>query len=1178
MASAAHVGPATIAGYVLKERIGRGGAGTVYRAARAGEADVALKTVQAGSPSAVASLRNEIRVLRRVRHPCVVAIVDDGVEAGMPWLAMELVEGEGLEALLQRNAKKGPRAPDPTLLTVLRRIAETLAYLHGRGLVHRDLSPRNVIVRDARPVLIDFGFASIANEEGRRSIEEGAGGLGTVPYLAPEQIARDEIDARTDLYAFGCLLHEALVGRPPFVGSPQEIVRAHLNAPVLPPSSLTPGIPPELDALVASLLAKDRRARTAYALDVVDRLSLLGAEGLDVEPATKPQAYLYACPLVGRREAVAQLDAHLADAAGGAGSFLCVSGESGVGKTRLLAEAVRLARAHGMTVVSGRCVSVEVDAHRGPDPSSGSLHPLRSLLQLAADRSRDGGPGETETLFGTEQPLIADHDPTLSQVVGPVSQRVPLSPEGAREQIVGEARHLLRALGSQGPLLVLFDDLQWADELTFAVLESLRRDFFAGLGVCVVGAYRTDEIGHARLDALRQVATTLEVGRLDRDASELIAREMLGAHAPESPILHHVLSDAQGNPFFLTEYMRTAVAEGWLRRGKLGGWSLQSPGRDALLVAQRLPLPQSVKGLFQRRLGDLDDRTRAVLLAAAVIGADVPLCCLRGVAPKMAAADFFESLDALCERQILRSRVDGHAFHHDKIRETIYELTPEEDRRRVHLRAAASLEAHRAEAGVHAPVSDEALAHHFAAGGKPASALAYLEKAAEVAFRTGAHRAAAEMFGRALDLGAAVGERDDARAATWRRKRAEARFALGDVEGCIEDSRAGLALLGHSMPRTDVGWALRVTTGVLALLAAFLAAAVGGRRRPRSDRLEEARCAAVLASSYYFTLSLTPMLAVLFWGLLWARRSNRPELVIEAEARLAYVAGVAGFPRVARAIFGHAGRLGTKKEHRAAHARALYLEALYGLGRGDWRGVVASAESAAETLKAAGDLQDAEIAQTVAAHADYYRGDVTTAAVGFEAVLASARDRTNVQHLGWGLFLTARSSLASERLDHAVTSLEEARRILQPLADRSSIAICEGLLATAYLRAGALDEASSVLAELLPRLSRGVMPLPPCFDAYLGAAEVAVALWRANRDDPARERDARRAVRALERFAAIFPFARPACRRWRGEILEASGRRSAALGELRASRIVAEQLGMKLEVMAARRAEERWRT
>src|ERR1700722_3251367 len=84
--------PSTIAGYVLKERIGHGGAGSVYRAARPGEREVALKTVKAGSASAVVSLRNEIRVLRRVRHPGVVDIVDEGVEAGMPWLAMDLVQ------------------------------------------------------------------------------------------------------------------------------------------------------------------------------------------------------------------------------------------------------------------------------------------------------------------------------------------------------------------------------------------------------------------------------------------------------------------------------------------------------------------------------------------------------------------------------------------------------------------------------------------------------------------------------------------------------------------------------------------------------------------------------------------------------------------------------------------------------------------------------------------------------------------------------------------------------------------------------------------------------------------------------------------------------------------------------------------------------------------------------
>ena len=292
--------PSSIAGYVLKERVGRGGAGTVYRAARPGERDVALKTVKAGSASAVLSLRNEIRVLRRVRHPGVVDIVDEGVEAGVPWLAMELVHGDRLDEVFQRRTATGPRTVDRSLLTVLRRVGETLAYLHGRGLVHRDLSPHNIIVRDAHPVLIDFGFASIAYEESRRRIDESTVGLGTLPYLAPEQIRGEELDARTDLYAFGCLLYEALAGRPPFVGSPQGIVRAHLTAEAVPPSQLAPEVPPELDA-VDPLAAREGSAHAhGYALDVVDRLALLGADGLAESAEVRPRTYLYACSLVGR--------------------------------------------------------------------------------------------------------------------------------------------------------------------------------------------------------------------------------------------------------------------------------------------------------------------------------------------------------------------------------------------------------------------------------------------------------------------------------------------------------------------------------------------------------------------------------------------------------------------------------------------------------------------------------------------------------------------------------------------------------------------------------------------------------------------------------------------------------------------------------------------------------------
>jgi hypothetical protein len=223
-----------------------------------------------------------------------------------------------------------------------------------------------------------------------------------------------------------------------------------------------------------------------------------------------------------------------------------------------------------------------------------------------------------------------------------------------------------------------------------------------------------------------------------------------------------------------------------------------------------------------------------------------------------------------------------------------------------------------------------------------------------------------------------------------------------------------------------------------------------------------------------------------------------------------------------------------------------------------------------------GDVQDVEIAQTVAAHARYYRGEVTLASAGFEVVLASARERTNRQHIGWALFAIARSSLALGQDHHAVRPLEEARDLLRTSSDRYSIAICEGLLATAYVKTKAFEAADAVLEELMPRLALGPMPLPPCFDAYLGAAEASFALWRRSPLDRKLARRAARALHELRRFAAAFPMARAASHRLRGEHFALGGRIRPAVAAFRTARGLARRRCMTLEAAAAQAAEDQW--
>jgi serine/threonine protein kinase len=195
---------------------------------------------------------------------------------------MELVTGPQLATTtVDFGASKTRRRT----LTILRRVASTLAFLHRRGVVHGDLTPSNVLLRaDDDPVLIDFGLAVELSATAPRN----AGGIatgkdrtfGTLAYMAPEQIRGEPIDARTDLYAFGCILYDALTGRAPFTGRHRDTVRRqHLEAPPCPPSLLAPGVPALLDDLTMRLLAKVPEERPENAAVVAAVLGSLGGKG-----------------------------------------------------------------------------------------------------------------------------------------------------------------------------------------------------------------------------------------------------------------------------------------------------------------------------------------------------------------------------------------------------------------------------------------------------------------------------------------------------------------------------------------------------------------------------------------------------------------------------------------------------------------------------------------------------------------------------------------------------------------------------------------------------------------------------------------------------------------------------------------------------------------------------------
>ena len=249
--------------YRLDSVIARGGMATVYLATDTRlDRAVAVKVMHralAEDPEFVARFTREAKASARISAPEVVAVHDQGTDADtrLAYLVMEHVRGINLRQLLQERGALPPARAVSLMEPVLR----ALAAAHAAGLVHRDIKPENVLLADdGRVKVADFGLARAVETS---TLTQTTGLLiGTVAYLAPEQVESGTADARTDVYAAGVLLWELLTGAPPYGGdSPLSVAYKHVNEDVPPPSSAVPGIPPELDALVVRATRRDPDAR-----------------------------------------------------------------------------------------------------------------------------------------------------------------------------------------------------------------------------------------------------------------------------------------------------------------------------------------------------------------------------------------------------------------------------------------------------------------------------------------------------------------------------------------------------------------------------------------------------------------------------------------------------------------------------------------------------------------------------------------------------------------------------------------------------------------------------------------------------------------------------------------------------------------------------------------------------
>jgi tetratricopeptide (TPR) repeat protein len=718
--------------YQLEAELGSGGMGVVYRARdNLLERDVAVKLLSTGSTGSQGHSRllEEARSAARLNHPNIVSIYDVGEADGTPFIIMEFVEGKTLEA-------DKPETIGEVVL-IARQLCAALEHAHSYGIIHRDLKPENVIITpNGTPKLMDFGLArSVASR-----LSEERGISGTVYYMAPELLLGQKFDGRADLYALGAVLYELLTQQLPFsADDPLAVISQHLYAPVVPPQVHRPDILKTLNDLIIRLLSKQPQDRPSSAREVARLLEQVDfpGDGPVVEAGTNIQLplldRLIRGRFIGRDVELKALRQRWGIAQEGQGHLVLISGEPGIGKSRLANEIIAYARLHGAYVLQGGSYEYETKM------------PYLPFVEGLRDWVHDQPPEVIRDRLAHTAVELTKLAPEIEAKLGPLEPNPPLTPDQERLRLFDNISRFLQNLATEKGLLVFFDDLHWADQSTLSLLHYLLRRLNADR-VLFLGAYREIELDRkhplsaALVDLNRErLVTRIQLKRFTEQECSTLLATMFGQEQITDEFSQAIYRETEGNPFFIEEVAKALVEQGQIYLEE-GQWE-----REAI---HELIVPQSIKEAIGRRLDRLNPECIEVLQSAAVIGKDFEFSHLAAVVD-LDEDLLLDFLDEANRAQLVEATSgEKFVFTHDKIREVLYEELNPIRQRRLHRRIMGVIEELYADQ-VKEHIAD--LAYHAVLGGELEKGLGYSTQAGEEAFRVFAHEEALNFYQNARD-------------------------------------------------------------------------------------------------------------------------------------------------------------------------------------------------------------------------------------------------------------------------------------------------------------------------------------------------------------------------------------------------------------------------------------------
>jgi adenylate cyclase len=817
--------------YHIIETIGRGGMGEVCLAEDVMlDRQVALKFVTApGESNALEQLLGEARAAAALDHPFICSIYEVTTLGDRPCIAMEYVRGESLEHRL----RAGP-LPLGEALRVADEIAEALEAAHKRRVVHRDLKPANVMLtEDGHIKVMDFGLATrlpaVDPAVGAPRHQAETGMLrGTPAYLAPERIRGDAADRRSDIFAFGILLHEILSGRNPFIRVGLDAtLAAILHEPAARLRDCAPAVPATLDGLVEGLLAKDPAARYQSFADV--RTALRHQSGDFTASAFLPAPVIADRPardgsarLIGRDMEGKHLARSIDEARSGRGSLTLLLGDAGIGKTRLAEEAMSQARERGCQTLIGRCYEQE------------GTPPLIPFIEVLEEAWRLMPPALFREAVGPSAPELARLMPELQRMFPEMAAPLELPPQLRQRFLFTNVRDFLVRSSQRTPLVIFIDDLQWADESTLQLTQHLASQLSAHpivmIAACRDAEPAAQETGKGRLHSLldrvrgqgrdalgfQAVRATLDqmIGQRHAHPIELrpfsdadVHTELaaLGGPNPPAALVRKFGEHTGGNPLFVRMLFRHLKDEGRLFDAR-GNWK-----RD--LELDEIEIPETVRIVLERRMQRISPEAMNVLRAAAVIGPHFEPDLLEAVA-EIDGDALIAALDEAERVRILKGPAGRRdvtwRFAHQLARQMLTASIPQLRRQRLHLRIADAM----GQRDSASRVFTSGIAHHLYCAGRLADPLRTtraLITAGDAAHAVYATDEAVQHYRRALEV-AQDTSIDEAATLQVQERLADLLALLGDRAGAMAHydtlsgaHRAGQGQIAHARILRKVG-------------------------------------------------------------------------------------------------------------------------------------------------------------------------------------------------------------------------------------------------------------------------------------------------------------------------------------------------------------------------------------